>query len=371
MSAPVPEQRIVLLDEGIRIAESVRAVHWAHTSRLNNWIAGRGRPLVPSFAPLVEIDPGTSSSFFFRVRPSYQHVRLRIEVILSASGPATALVAVPDASSPWSTVQARGPSARPIVIEVDRKDRVDAEESFVVGIAVADGQFAVLVESISVEAYPRAFLDNDANDLGSDRMMFWPRTPISQRNFGDNLLAHQTVLKRSARRAMFHMSWGSASPWTTGSAGPTEVFGTGFGLIGRYLYEGETVRELACRVRGFCSDETTSAEVTIENTGGGSGVVISIPAGSIVPAWHPPLASAPATFECDAEDPSHEVGLRGGAVDLHQVSVERTAGSGTVSLESISIWESPDGVPPAPIFYRIVPTGDVRETPEGDPRIVF
>lgn len=369
MSAPVPESRVNLVDLGILIGYSVRGVPWIHASRLHNWVAGRGYPLVPDHAPLVIIAGSGTSEFYYRVRVRYQTTRLRFSILLTTSSESsTCQVQIPPGTAQGGSFTVfNRKRATPVVFDVDLSYQADEETTLSLKI-LNTGAANVIVEGIHVEALPRAFLvAQDPNDLGSNRLAFWHRQPISERNFALNLLDLQSVLKRSARRAMFQHSWGSDAPWSTAVAGPTAVFDDKFGLIGRALYEGDTTRELSWRVRARCSDGSTAGEVTLTNTGAGSASsTITIPAGSTAGSFFPPVADDPAVFDCDAEDVTDSWGLRGSAVDEHQITVTRTAGSGTIYLETISIWEAPDAAPPAPTYTLVTDDDEPYLTDDDD-----
>lgn len=368
MSGPVPESRIVCLDGAIRITKSVRSGHWIHPAWLHNWIAGRGRPAVPACGPMVAIQASSWSHFVFRVHQAYQHTRYRFSVMVSAETEGAIYMEIPVGTPVVNGERTHNRrNAVPFTFDVDVSARVESEVDLSLRIAAL--LQPIIVESISVEAFPRAFLDLDSNDLGCDRLSFWPRAPISEQSFANNLLDLQSVLKRSARRGMWHQVWGSDAPASTSSTSLVDILDGTFGLIGRFLYSGETTREMSWRVRGYCSDGTTAGEVVITNTGTGAGSTITIPAGSTSADWFPATSGAPDTFTCDCEDNTASDGLQGGAVDEHTIQFRRTAGSGTLEIESISVWEAPGAAPPAPSYQRITEQGDPRITEQGDRRI--
>lgn len=369
-TVPVPEIRPEVVDYGVLIGYGVRTVPWIHAARLHNWVAGRGHMLVPNHCPLVTIAAAGQSEFWYRVRTRYQDTRLRYTILCSAETEAVVIVAVNGTTvgnSGGYVVHNRRRSV-PLVFDVDQSAQTDSEQDLYIKLNVSGS--SIVVESISIEALPRAFLTaQSASDLGSNRLAFEHRQPISERNFALNLLDLQSPLKRSARRSLFQLSWGTNNPWSTAVAGPTNVFDDTFGLIGRLLYDGSTTSECSWRVRAYCSDGTTAGTVNLSNTGGGASTSITIPKGSTSADWFPPTSGDPDTFNCDAEDNTDAWGLRGGVTDDHTVSVTRTAGSGTIYLESVCIWESPDAAPPAPTVTRITDADDPRITDADSYRI--
>lgn len=368
-SETVPEQRVELVDSGILNGTRVRSQHWVHAPRASNWLAGRPRQLVPSHTPLVTISSGSSSEFWYRVRPNYQATRLRYSILLTAETPCGANISIPTSTArPPGVIVRNRRLAVPLVYDVDRTLQADAEEDLSIKIEAVGS--SVVVEDIAIQALGRAFLDtDDPFDMGAQRTRFWIRQPIGERNFYTHLYGLQSTLKRTARRDPYNISWGTNNPWSTAVAGPTAVFDGTIGMLGRLLYSAETTREISWRVRAYCSDGTTAGTVDLTNTGAGTGTTITIPAGSTAVNWFPSTAGDPATFTIDAEDPSTVYGWRGGARDEQTITVTRTAGTGTIYLETLSFWESPESAPPAPTFRRITDAGEVRITDAGDTRI--
>lgn len=336
MTATVPEYRIDLVQSIIGIANTVRSVPHIHACRQHNWIAGRPAMIVPAMSPFTTITTTNTSDFCFWSQPRYQDVGYRYSVLLSAETPTTANVSINGSSVGTGFEVTNRRNMLPLVFDQEQSSQGTTEAEL--KISVTAGASSVEVEALSIEALPRTALTQDANDLGSDLLLLWHRLPISERNFANNFLDKQDALRDTARRlGSFQWSRGSFAPRSTTSGTLAGVFDDTISILGRSIYNGDTTRTLNWRVKAYCSDGTTSGEVKVTNTAGNT--TISIPTGTTTATWLPTTAGAADTFAVDAEDNSTSNGLPGGAYDEHTFEFRRTAGSGTVYLESISVWE--------------------------------
>lgn len=337
-----PERRLNLIQGGVAGSRAVRAVHWIDAARLNNWVAGRGSMDVPAHAPGVSVPSAGSSTFSYWTKPRYQTTRYAYGLVLSCSAPTTAEVTI-DAITETVRVQERR-NAMPLVFYRDRSAQSDAEAQLQVDIAAAGAGDDVAVECISVEALPRFNLQTGAasDDLGADRLDFFHRQAIDTTNIADQSLARLNDLRDSARRVGgFQFSFGDDSPWSMASGSWTDVFDGDFELLGRYLYSGETTREHSWRIKAYCSDASTKADVRIWSVSDAAGVsTIPIPTSTTTATWLPSTSGAAATFDVDAENNAAADGRRTSGGDRFRVQVQRTTGTGTVYLESVSIFEA-------------------------------
>ncbi len=336
MSARVPESRIDLQQDEVRVSKSVRSLDWVAATRLHNWISGRSVIQVPSHAPMVSIASSASSEFPYRVLPRYQDTRYRYSIILTAETETTAEVLIDGASQGTFPVENRR-NAAPLVFDIELGVQSTTEAETVIKVTAGDS--SVTVEAVLVEALPRVLLAEDANDLGANRMKFWIREAISERNFANSLLDLQNNLRQSARRCgCFAHSWGTDSPKVTTNGSYENKFEDTISILGRFLFSGETQRTLSWRVKAYNSDGSTAGNVRVSNDAGTS--VIAVPAGTTTATWFPTTGNAADTFLVDAEDNETANGLRGGTTDDHTFEAQRTAGAGNVLIETISVWEA-------------------------------
>lgn len=333
----VPEKRIDLVQEIIGISNTVRSVPHIHACRLHNWIAGRPATIVPSFGALRTIATTKTSDFCFWSKPRYQDVSYRYSLLLTAEAPTTADVSINGSSVGTGFEVTNRRNALPLYFDQEQSSQGTTEAEL--KISVTAGASSVTVESLGIEALPRTRLTQDSNDLGADRLKLLHRLPIGERNFASNFLDYQDSLRDAARRlGSFHYSFGSDAPFGTTSTSYTGIFNDDVSILGRYIYNGDTTRELEWRVKCYASDNTTSANIRVSNNAGTD--VIAMPTGTTSATWLPTTAGAASTFDVDAEDNTEADGLPSSATDDHTFDVQRTAGPGTVYIESISAWEA-------------------------------
>ncbi|MGE0402859.1 MAG: hypothetical protein AB7T06_39505 [Kofleriaceae bacterium] len=337
MAATTPDLRTGAPISGIAISESVRALHYVEASRLQNWCAGRAMKIVPCHNPAATVGSGNTATFTYRVLPRFQDLRYALTIVLSAASVTEASVTFGSSTYRYFT---RTPGLTdPVTLFADRAGQADTETDLTFTVSSISEE--ITVDSVLIEAVPRALLSTSNADYGTDRYDFWPRSPIFEGNISDTIVDAQNDLRQACRRGQFQHSFGSDAPWSTTSGTPVSIFaGGGVDLLGRFLFNGETTRTMNWRVRGYCSDGTTKADITIANLSAGTTVsTVSIGTGSTSAAWFPTTAGAAASFSCDAENVAAATGLRRAGGDLHDIKVVRAGGSGTVYIESISIWE--------------------------------
>jgi hypothetical protein len=343
MSVSVPEQRIALIESEVGVSESVRSVSWVDAVRLHNWIVGRPVTLVPCYRPGAIEDSG-DDNFYFRWKPRYQDTRyiLRLTLVTASGGTVPTTVTIPVGGTAHAGLVARertrAPAEYQFVYDLASQSTTEMEFSFSVE---TDTDAPVVIEACSVEAAPRTLLTDDASDLGLDRLRFWPRSPITQNDLGKLLARQNEVLAAARRVGGFQHAFGTFNNPEFTSGSWTDVFDEPFALLGRYLYSGDTTRTWSWRIRVRCSNGTTAGSVRMSNTSGGAGIsTITVPAGTTTATWLPSTAGDPATFTSDCEDPTAADGRRSSRDDEHNVQVQRTAGAGTIYIESICVWEA-------------------------------
>lgn len=342
MSATTPEWRVAAPYGAVKISRSVRGEEWIEAARLQCWLAGRGSMDVPAHAPLVTISGGASATFRYWTKPRYQTTRYAYGFTLRGASRGEATVTIPSGGTAYATTIGTRDDPQPMTIPIGRSAQSLAEAELSFDIAAPAG-LDVTVECVSIEALPRMFLDTAGSDLGVERTRFFARRPIAVASLGTQLLARQNDLRDACRRVgAFQFARGDGSPWsvTTDSPSWATLFDAAIGILGRKLYSTDTTRTLSWRVLAKCSDGTTSGSVRVNNDSGTGASTITIPTGTTTYTWLPTTAGAAATFSADAEDNTTATGLRGGAHDDHTFEAQRTAGAGTISIATISIFEA-------------------------------
>lgn len=339
MTANVSPRRIVAAQGGVAIAASVRSVHWVDAARLWNWASGRGSMDVPAHVPGSLISPSEFATFTYRTSPRYQTTRHLLTLLLSSEGvPGVAQVTVPSGATTYDVPYMTRELARPWSIVIDRASQSTSEDelSFDIEVNVAEDD-ACRIECVSIEALPRLVLVASDDDLGVDPEIVRPRNPIAETSLHDQLAARGDLLAAASRRVgMLQVARGSSDPWTFNSGTFADFFSSDHPLLGRSLTSGDDVTAMSWAVLAKCSDGTTAGEVVVDNVSVGTGLdTITIPAGTTSWTWLPQDSG----FDCDAEDNSTSTGLRSATWDDHKFKCRRTAGTGTISIATLSVWE--------------------------------
>ena len=131
---------------------------------------------------------------------------------------------------------------------------------------------------------------------------------------------------------MFQFSRGTLDPWTSASGTPANLFAASFSLTGRKLFAGQTSTTSGVtkwRALAKCSDGSTAGTLTL--TGGAT---VTIPTGTTSWTW-----ITGASFSHDCEDNTTADGYQAGTPDDHQIALVRTAGSGAVSVATVSFYD--------------------------------
>lgn len=334
MVMTVPEQRntIAQVDSSgvdvTAIGRPVRGATWIDAARLQNWLAGRGSMDVPAHAPMAWLDDEVGE-FRYWTKPRFQTARYAYHVSLNIPGNKPAIVTIDGVSTEVQPATRANP--RPVTLYRDRASLSDAETELVITIEPGEGN-QVHVESIAIEAVPRTQL-LVTNDLGVDRLGFLARQPIAAPALTADLLGAQAALRQSCRRVgLFQFSRGTHAPWTSTSTTPVNLFADSFSLTGRKLYASDTRpggrTKWAALAR--CSNGTTSGRIAMV---GGSTNFIDVPTGTTGWTWFF------GAFAHDVEDNTTASGYRGGAPDEYNVTLARTAGTGTISVASLSFYD--------------------------------
>lgn len=347
MSVTVPELRNVIAQQNAAgydltaITRSVRSSSWLDAARLQCWLAGRGSMDVPVHNPMVTIIKDTSSTFKYHVKPRYQTCRYAFNFVIVSDGASACTVTIPSGGTAHSVRTTSAANATPVTIFVDRAAQGTTETELSFDIA-APSSVSVTLHAVSIEALPRAQIAVDANDLGAERFDFWVRQPIASSNIADQILARQNDLRNACRRVgMFQFSRGTGSPWAITSTSFVDLFDGGIGALGRYLYSGDTERTLRLRILAKCSASTTSGTFQVNNDSQGSAAAsIAIPTSTTSWTWLP--AAGATTLKVDAEDNTTDDGLRGSSADEQVFQVKRTAGTGSVQIATVSLFDAAD-----------------------------
>jgi hypothetical protein len=349
VSTTVPESRndLVLAAGGqdtTAATRTVRSVTWVDAARLQCWLAGRGSMDVPAHAiPGEIVDDEGGESYYYRTKPRFQTTRYVYSFVLTTPELRgfNAEVEVPVGGTAYvvPVVRRDNPVREPFSIVVDRASKSDAEVELSFHIDPL-GRGNVSIESVSIEAVPRAVLSVTGNDLGADRLAFWTRQGITAPGIVDQVLARQDALRDSARRTgLFQYSRGTTAPWSITSGTFVDLFDSAVPIVGRRVYAaGNPPARVRVLVR--CSDGSTAGEVRFASAADDK--TIAIPTGTTAWTWLPATSGDGLAMAVSTEDPAQPTGLIDNTWDDHMttISARRTAGTGQVQIASISVFDA-------------------------------
>lgn len=311
----------------------VSANDWTGVARLQNHIASRGRMLIPSMRPdNAELAKGVFSYAFWMV-PSYNTLVRRWRVSAQCDGE---LIASFNGGADVS-------DAEPGLVDVPRGISFDevlgSQSSTEFGAVVeldSDGD-TFRVDSIDCVEIPRAFIADDASELGVDLAPFRSSQPIRADLFG-NVYAGAANADAGKR---VHFQW--AVPYAIGGSTTTlhaattsspvfaDMMDVAKTCVSRKLYnDGTKVTNCNARVFAWVSSGG-SGEVRV-TTYDGSSSTITITDTS--PTW----SSAVTDVQVLSEYADETDGIGDNVTDSH-VQVEFRATAGTLYVASAAVYE--------------------------------
>lgn len=334
-SATVPWHRIIASQAEVATGRPVRGGTWAGACQLANWIAGRGTMDVPSYSPGVEVDEGETHTFRWMVRPRYVTTRYAFSLRMSCGDPIALAVSIGGAAH--QVFAGSRQTARNEVYYIDRTAQSADEAELSLSITGAESMAsAALIEALSIEALPRTVIACDANELGMQPDVFRSRLPIKQANIHDALIDRVDDLRDTARRTgLFQFARSDLDPWVISSGSDTALFSDPFALNGRQVFGDDTIAISSFWALCKCSDGTTAGQITVDNVSQGSAVdTVTIPTGTTSWTW----IRSDNSITHDCEDNTTVDGRRVGRWDDTTITAKRTAGAGSISIATLSIF---------------------------------
>jgi len=330
-----PSYRIVANQSEVQIGRSVRGGTWQEPAQLATWIAGRGTMDVPCYAPAVQVDEGETHVFKWRVKPRYVTTRYAYSIRISSPAVVSLTITIDGVAHPYTA----WPRAQAVnqTYFVDRDVQSSAVAELELSVTGADSQPSgtVLVEAISIEAVPRALVLCDDNECGVQGELFRPRNPIIQRNIHDALIDRIDNLRDVTRRpSMLQHARSDLDPWTVAGS-PVSLFDDGVAMLMPNYYgaDGTGVVSWAALVK--CSTSATAGTIDVSNIASGTNAdQIVIPTNTTSWTW----IEGGTGFDVDAEDNAAPDGRRLARNDDATFVATRTAGAGTISIATLSIW---------------------------------
>ena len=322
---------------GVLAGNVVSAADWAAAGSLSNWLIGKGRTLVPMYHPgqgtltWAGTTGGSGNNlypFAFRylLQPSYQAIERLWVFDYESEGPVAVSIAG-GASTPYG---ADGISS----FDEDLSTQSASEDDTVVGISTVED---LTIHSIGCWEYPRQFLEDNANELGTIVERLRRGQPITNQSV--QRMRAVAAATTAGKRTHFHwavpyaISGSTATTYvrSTTSTSFTTLFTDACHVLGRQTGVGDTTRSVKAKVYAWVTGGTAEVRMTSDVHGQTSNTVTI---SSTSPAWSSEITGQ----TVDAEDMSTDDGRRGGAWD--GVSIQyRKVTSGTVYVASATIYE--------------------------------
>lgn len=341
MTVRVPHNRRNIRTTGEVVAgEAVRGPTWQAGAHLNNWINGRGPQLVPHYSPNVTLTTVTYL-FAYRMKGYYQTIERKWTIQANAVQDPETLTVTPPVGAAQTIYVQPGTNAPTVdAIQEQLTTQTAAEGELVLTVQPSG---AVTIMAIGCEALARPTLATDTNDRGVNITHMNPGSPVSAGNLAN--IIKTTSDDDTGRRASI-LQWavpysagGStttafAASTTTDSPSWAQVFELPCPVLARKIGRSATTGTITMKVLHWSSDgaSTTGTVRMLSSVNGAStGVAIG---GSTTPAWS---SADTATVDCD--DLSAADGRLNGAWDELDIEFNRGAGSGTLYIASVAIWE--------------------------------
>lgn len=352
MAAPVPQERSHPVYADAQISASVRGRTWRDLAHLHHWIRAHGQQLIPAHAVrrVVQGDTG-AATVRYRMHPSGRAIARVWEIVLRSSaddgGPVADAASLTQANVTFpngDTVSTIAPAwlaaewPRPLVYVEELAAKSGALAELALGVTVADSSTHLVVESVACWELPRAVLTvGDATDLGIDVDSLRIGAPIFDDGAANarSVAAIASGLADSECRRVLHAHAFDAVSTTSGSL--TDLYALPVPLVPRKIRRTDTTAPVWVAVYAYASDGTTEGEIVITAASGDS---VTFAVTSDTPGWLE-TTDAASQLIVACEDLSTDDGAPSGGIDTMTVQVRRTAGAGSVVIESVCVWEGP------------------------------
>lgn len=316
----VPPERPQLGYDRLRTGAPVRAQQWLDAAMLGHWVAGRGGVLIPGHSPRYELASG-SVTMRYRVPLSGRAIaRVACVGIRSDTGAARRVTVTMGSGSESATVGGGTlGSAIPIYVQDNGVTRTVAATDIDITVAT-DGP--IVIKSCSVWEVPRASLSRDATDGAVALDTLFPRRPILDSDIASVRGVARLMTEIDGRRVGHFARWGEEL--ATASASFVSLLTAPTLCVPRYDVSG--LRSVRVYLRGRVSTGGTAGEWRVVAASGdtATGTITGTSA-----AWQ---GFVDVDVKC--EDPDEPNGLQGGVYDSLDVQIRRTAGGGSVLVES-------------------------------------
>lgn len=348
----VPVSRYAPSAAGIRNGLPVSGTDWSRLAHEHNWLAGRGRQVLPAWKPdhgqlsgggytIVSIGGGsvdtpgfTEYTYGVWMLPTYAAIERRWGVLVeSALRSRFSAGSVSDHEFSGGAFGRRD-APTPVEIREELASQSSTGAALDVTIGLADDSY---VHSIGCYELPRHSIEDNANERGCNPAQLVSGQPITYESVerlyagqADNELGKRVLnvwavpyeVGGSTSTAYAHTQ--TLSTWQDVHAAPIPA-------LGRKDGRSDTVRTVKARALAWEAGTSPDGELRLVSSSGGNGTAISVT--GTTPTW-----TSEFTITVDAEDLTETTGMPGGSWD--DVHVEaREVGTGTLYVASIVIYE--------------------------------
>ena len=315
----VPPERPQLGYSRLVSGAPVRAQQWLDAGYLAHWVAGRGQVIIPAHSVRYLLS-ATSVTMHYRVPLSGRAIaRVACLGIRSTTGAAASVTVTMCSGSSTVTVGLLTLGGTfPVYVQDDGVTRTNAVTDIDITVTTTG---SVIIESCAVYELPRVSLSRDSTDNGVALDTLFPRRGI----FADGAQSVRGVAALmqaiDGRRIGHFARWGEVL--TTTSAAFVDLTHAPYRVVPRV--NNGALRSLRVYLRWLVSVGGTTGEwkATAASGATATGTITSTTA-----AW------SSVDIDVTAEDPSKPDGIDAGGIDTVKLQWRRTAGAGTVGVES-------------------------------------
>lgn len=323
----VPQFREDIAFASIVAGAPVASTDWQRAAAVQNWLAGRGRQVIPTFCPDVPDLEAPSNTYRFALYVLPSHPTIDLVAMVSRSDVVSVLPGVVQTPRPVALSSSPRGAYGTTAIEVQLDVAVDVRDEE--------------IHSIAIYEVPRARIEQTASAGGIDTTALAAGQPITATSvdalrdatnddlFGARVLAAHAVPWSKNGGSSTSTEYATASTSATHAA---VIGGNGIPVLARKKRTTDTKRTVKARCYGWVTGATTGQFRVTSSVNGSSGVVSFT---NTSPAWSSEITD----LVVDCEDLTTVNGLQAATWDELTVESRRSAGAGTVYVAGWIVYE--------------------------------
>ena len=310
-------------------------------ARSLHWIRGRGLQLVPFTTPAITVAAGSNTTMRFRVQPSGVAIERRWIVFVRGSAPGASIKFRAGSGTISNTFLVDNiRDGKPTILQYAEAGLTKSTAAAELTATVwAEGSGSVHVDAIGCWELPRPALTLEtATEHAVNMAALRPGQPINETaQWGLRGIA-ETVRQTISRRVLFQKWLPSVA--TTTSASYQSVFVLPVPVVASKRSITDTTTAATWAVYARVDDSATNGTIQLSSTIAADSEEITITGtdgGATALAWRSGSA-----LGLDPEDMSTDDGIDASAgAETVQLKIKRTAGSGSIEVQGVGIWEAP------------------------------